>query len=80
MWDERIVEPLTVPAHGVGEGDVEEVVVLDEQPLHDGGQACGKATVIHTPRWPAARQVCGGVTCSTSPWVDIGERQEGCAW
>lgn len=30
-----------MPAHGVGEGDLEEVVILDQQPPHDGGQACG---------------------------------------
>lgn len=71
--------PLTMPAHGVGEGDFKEVVILDEQPLHDGGQACRKVTVIHTSSWPAAWQVCSGITCSTS----LGGHQdskEGCTW
>lgn len=66
--------PLTVPAHGVGEGDFKEIVVLDEKPLHNGGQACKKMTVIYTLSWPAASQVCSGVTHSTSTWVDISDR------
>lgn len=60
---------LTMPAHGVGEGDLEEVVVLDEQPLHDGGQAWGwVGRVSHTQLARTTPPRAGGT----------GDKQEGC--
>lgn len=60
---------LTVPAHGVGEGDLEEVVVLDEQPLHDGGQAWGGGQGVTPP---------AGQHNPPPGWGDAGDKQEGC--